>query len=60
LDTPVEYLCEVAHAQTRYLGLIQEGENAWEVRDWKERVQRFVFVGPVDYSSDKIGAERKA
>jgi radical SAM protein with 4Fe4S-binding SPASM domain len=37
LDTPVEYLCEVAHAQAGYLGLIREGEKAWEVEDWRER-----------------------
>jgi MoaA/NifB/PqqE/SkfB family radical SAM enzyme len=41
LDTPVEYLCGVAHAQARYLGLIADGENAWEVADWRERVGRF-------------------
>jgi radical SAM protein with 4Fe4S-binding SPASM domain len=37
LDTPVEYLCDVAHSQAKYLGLIQEGEKAWEVENWKER-----------------------
>lgn len=41
LDTPVEYLCNVAHAQARYLGLITDQENAWEVEDWRERVGRF-------------------
>ncbi|HPN35482.1 MAG TPA: radical SAM protein [bacterium] len=41
LDTPVEYLCRVAHAQARYLGLLAESENAWEVKDWRERVARF-------------------
>ena len=41
LDTPVEYLCTVAHAQARYLGLITDNENAWEVEDWQERVTRF-------------------
>lgn len=41
LDTPVEYLCEVAHAQARYLGLIGESEHAWEVKDWRERIKRF-------------------
>ncbi len=40
LDTPVEYLCQVAHAQARYLGLITNEENAWEVVDWRERVGR--------------------
>lgn len=40
LDTPVEYLCQVAHAQAVYLGLLSEGELAWEVEDWQERVQK--------------------
>ena len=42
LDTPVEYLCRVAHEQARFLGLIFAGENAWEVKDWKVRINRFV------------------
>lgn len=41
LDTPVEYLCELAHTQARYLGLLAEDELAWEVEDWKERIERF-------------------
>ncbi len=44
LDTPVEYLCEVAHAQARFLGLLQDDEHAWEVDDWKVRVDRFVSM----------------
>jgi radical SAM protein with 4Fe4S-binding SPASM domain len=32
-DTPVEYLCEVAHAQARYLGLLDENKQGWEVFD---------------------------
>jgi hypothetical protein len=43
LDTPVEYLCEVAHAQTRYLGLLEGGEKAWQIDNWKERVEVFSF-----------------
>jgi len=42
LDTPVEYLCEVAHAQARFLGLVSGCEMAWEVADWKERIENFV------------------
>ena len=42
LDTPVEYLCEVAHAQARYLDLVAENEKAWEVADWYERVKRVI------------------
>jgi len=40
LDTPVEYFCRVAHAQARDLGLLEEGEPAWEVENWKERISR--------------------
>jgi radical SAM protein with 4Fe4S-binding SPASM domain len=42
LDTPVEYLCQVTHAHMRLLGLLKEGESAWEVADWKERVDNLV------------------
>ncbi|MGA9098075.1 MAG: radical SAM protein, partial [Methanotrichaceae archaeon] len=45
LDTPVEYLCRVAHAQALDLGLLNEGERAWEVEDWRKRVNAF---GPRD------------
>ncbi len=38
LDTPVEYLCEVAHAQARWLGWLGKDENAWEVENWRERI----------------------
>ena len=40
LDTPVEYLCRVAHAQARDLGLLADGEWAWEVQDGKARVRQ--------------------
>ena len=42
LDTPVEYLCEVAHTQARFLGLIKDGERAWEVEDWRQRISEFI------------------
>jgi len=45
LDTPVEYLCEVAHAKARYLGLLESGEMAWEVRNWEERIRSFSEEG---------------
>lgn len=45
LDTPVEYLCEIAHAQARYLGLIKDNEKAWEVDNWKERISSFCEKG---------------
>jgi MoaA/NifB/PqqE/SkfB family radical SAM enzyme len=47
LDTPVEYLCEVAHAQARYLGLLGADERAWEIdpATSHERVVRFIGQG---------------
>jgi radical SAM protein with 4Fe4S-binding SPASM domain len=41
LDTPVDYLCQVAHAQARYLGLVGGSEWAWEVSNWRERIKAF-------------------
>jgi radical SAM protein with 4Fe4S-binding SPASM domain len=41
LDTPVEYFCEIAHAQARYLGLLGKDEEAWKVNDWRERIRNF-------------------
>jgi hypothetical protein len=40
LDTPVEYCCEVTHMQALDLGLISEGEKAWEIEDWESRAAR--------------------
>jgi radical SAM protein with 4Fe4S-binding SPASM domain len=45
LDTPVEYLCEITHAQARYLGLIGENEMSWEVMDWKQRIKNLSEEG---------------
>jgi MoaA/NifB/PqqE/SkfB family radical SAM enzyme len=44
LDTPVEYLCDVAHAQARYLGLLGTDEHAWEINGEtsQKRVTRFM------------------
>lgn len=41
LDTPVEYLCEVAHARALDLGLLKKGEKAWKVEGWTERIRSF-------------------
>jgi radical SAM protein with 4Fe4S-binding SPASM domain len=41
LDSPVEYLCQVAHSQARFLGLIGDGENAWKVDNHRERLNFF-------------------
>ena len=45
LDTPVEYLCDVAHAQARYLGWLSENEHGWEVMEWRKRIQRMKAEG---------------
>ncbi len=41
LDRRVDYLCDVAHAQARDLGLLKAGERAWEVKDAAGRVDDF-------------------
>ena len=43
LDTPVEYLCEVAHEQAEFLGLIAKKEKAWEIKNWKSRIEKLVI-----------------
>jgi radical SAM protein with 4Fe4S-binding SPASM domain len=40
LDTPVEYICEITHIQAKFLGLLEDGEQAWEIRDWKDRLRK--------------------
>jgi radical SAM protein with 4Fe4S-binding SPASM domain len=45
LDTPVKDCCQVAHAQARYLGLLEEGEHAWEAQDGERRVAAFAGRG---------------
>jgi radical SAM protein with 4Fe4S-binding SPASM domain len=42
LDTPVDYHCEIAHAQARALGLLEEGERAWQIEHWGERIRNFI------------------
>jgi radical SAM protein with 4Fe4S-binding SPASM domain len=39
LDTPVEYHCEVTHAQARLLGWLGRGESAWDVENWTKRAR---------------------
>lgn len=49
LDTPVEYFCQIAHAQARVLGMLEKDENAWEITDWRARINR------LSYSESKVG-----
>jgi MoaA/NifB/PqqE/SkfB family radical SAM enzyme len=46
LDTPVAYHCEIAHAQARALGLLEEGERAWQIVQWQERIRNFLEGKP--------------
>jgi len=41
LDIPVKYLCEIAHVQAEFLGLLGKGEKGWEVTDGRDRITRF-------------------
>ena len=41
LDIPAEYFCRITHEQARYAGLLNNGENSWEVEDWQERIKIF-------------------
>lgn len=47
LDKPVEYFCEITHAQARNVGLLRDNEMSWEVGDWRERVKRFSGSGAI-------------
>ncbi len=38
LDTPVDYFCDIAHTQARFLGLLNDGEMGWSVGNWKARI----------------------
>ncbi|HHF42566.1 MAG TPA: radical SAM protein, partial [Candidatus Aminicenantes bacterium] len=40
LDTPIDYYCQVAHAQARQLGLLSPGEKGWQVKDWSRRLKK--------------------
>jgi len=38
LDQPVEYCCEIAHAQARYIEILEGKEYGWEITDWEKRL----------------------
>jgi radical SAM protein with 4Fe4S-binding SPASM domain len=42
VDAPVDYLCEVAHAQARAIGLLGPDERAWQIDDFHTRVAGLV------------------
>ncbi len=51
LDRPLEYLCDIAHTQARFLGLLNDGEMGWQVTDWRERVSKFAIEGGYSYGN---------
>lgn len=42
IDRPVEYYCKISHAQAVFLGILKDDEKAWEVKDWQDRIERFL------------------
>jgi MoaA/NifB/PqqE/SkfB family radical SAM enzyme len=44
LDTPVDYYCQAAHIQARYLGWLSENESGWDVVDGPERIKKWVHA----------------
>ena len=40
LDTPVEYFCDIAHAQAEAAGLLGKGEKSWTAGNGKGRCER--------------------
>jgi len=44
-DSPVEYLCRVAHREALDLGLLTGDEKGWEVTDWKDRIKKLEEKG---------------
>lgn len=40
LDTPVEYYCKIAHALARDFGWLGKSENAWEIKNWENRIRK--------------------
>lgn len=53
LDTPVAYLCAIAHQRAKRLGLLREGEKAWEVTDWRARIEAYAGSGKADAILDE-------
>ena len=58
LDTPVEYLCQIAHTQAISLGLINENEKAWEILDWRERLRNFSVIESTREETGQAGVGR--
>ncbi len=46
LDTPVEYLCRIAHIYAERIGLLAKGEKGWEVENQRERLKVTPILTP--------------
>lgn len=44
LDQPVDYICQVAHEQAVYLGLLKKEEKAWQIKNWKPRLRKLTQI----------------
>lgn len=44
LDKPVDYLCRVAHEQAVFLNILNKGEKAWQIKDWRDRIHRLAKI----------------
>ena len=42
LDSPVEYLCKIAHSKARLIGILNDKEMAWDAYDGQSRMARFI------------------
>jgi radical SAM protein with 4Fe4S-binding SPASM domain len=51
LDTPVQYLCAVTHAQARHLGWLDDNEKGWNRRYRSNRVTRDPQAHPTETES---------
>jgi radical SAM protein with 4Fe4S-binding SPASM domain len=54
MDTPVDYYCEIAHAQAKALGLLEEGERAWQIGHWEERIRNFIDTTHVSHCVKEV------
>lgn len=53
MDGWPEHFCSFTHAQARCIGLLSEGEKAWMVTDWKERIKGLCGTKPLDIKKHK-------
>jgi radical SAM protein with 4Fe4S-binding SPASM domain len=54
LDTPVDYHCKIAHTQAQALGLLEEGELAWQIEHWEERIRNFIDTTHISHHVKEV------